>query len=76
MTQTVTAPNILAAAACTLVAMAALCSQANAVTVREHRGMSSAPQPSSPLPCGSFKYCAKQGVIVRDHRTGATPGGK
>lgn len=43
MTQTVTAPNILAAAAFTLVVMAALCSQANAVTVRDHRGMSSAP---------------------------------
>lgn len=30
----------------------------------------------SPLACGSYKYCAKAGVIVRDHRTGAPHTGK
>lgn len=49
---------------------------ASAVTVRDHRGMGNAPQPSAQLACGSYKYCAKQGVIVRDHRTGANPSDK
>jgi len=43
-----------------------------AKTVRNHSGETALSAPGQ-LACGSFKYCAKVGVVVRDHRTGATP---
>ena len=66
----------LATAAAVGVAIASFGATANAVTVRDHRGEPKAPQGQPNLICNSYKYCAKSGVIVRDHRTGATPGGK
>lgn len=66
----------LATALAASVVIASFAATANAVTVRDHRGEPKSPQVQQSLPCSSFKYCSKSGVIVRDHRTGATPGGK
>lgn len=64
MTPNSTIFRALAGAAFVGLAVASLATPTIAGTNQQH------------LSCGSYKYCAKQGVIVRDHRTGATPSGK
>lgn len=76
MKQTLRPSKTLAVATMVIGGITSFSAAGFAGTVRDHRGMASPVQTSSQLPCGSYKYCAKQGVIVRDHRTGAAPSGK
>ena len=68
-----TAIGIALAAA--LVIVLIMPAPASAGNQRDHRGQARA-HAASQLGCGAFKHCSKLGVIVRDHRNGAQPGGK
>ena len=68
--------NTATAALAVALAFTAIASApASAGNQRDHRGQARSSAPPQ-LGCGAFKHCSKLGVIVRDHRTGARPGGK
>lgn len=68
------AVTVLALATALLCALI-LPAPASAGNQRDHRGQART-QAAPQLGCGAFKHCSKLGVVVRDHRTGAQPGGK